>query len=172
MTALIFGFTFTSQAADKSGKYSIGMESGYAIPLGDFSEYHDESVILGANGGYWINNKILTGLGILYHLNHHNNDSEMGHSINILSVIPQIKVSVFEGPITPTAGLGIGIFRYGLSHDGSRISFGFVPSAEINLDINEYFSLEANLKFNCNYNFEYNEKVYYLIIGAGANYHF
>lgn len=72
-----------------------------------------DTAVIGANGGYWINNRVQAGLDFLYHIPYKNIDLDGGPDMNIISIVPKIKVCISKGSITPTLGLGFGaVIKY------------------------------------------------------------
>lgn len=163
---LVFSLTSASQAADKAGKITAGVDLGYALPLGDFGDGCDGSFALGVNGGYWINKMVQAGLGLMYNIGHGVKGTD--ESISILAITPQVKVAPLEGPISPNLQAGLGLFR---TADGdSEMDFGFAIGAGADYNINDNVSAGISLKYN--YIMTDVNATTYLGIGVGANYAF
>ncbi len=146
--ALVLGLAAVSQAADKAGKPTVGLDLGVAIPVGDFGDTCGSSFVIGVNGGYWINNMIEAGLGLLSNVSHginHTNVSE-----NILAITPQVKVTPIDDKLLPNLSpnlqAGLGLFR--VADGDSEMKFGFGIGAGADYNINKNLSAGITLKYN------------------------
>ena len=137
----------------RSGKLSIGMTAGFShLFLVPDNDVVSASPLIGINAGYWINNRIYAGVGSLYHIYYRSTDSDGGPDISLVSILPQIKFCIFDKPLTPTLGLGIGsVTRF--------FDNKILESTTYYLNINggyDYYFGDFNKGFSAGINFAYN----------------
>ena len=147
--ALVLGLAAVSQAADKAGKPTVGLDLGVAIPVGDFGDTCGSSFVIGVNGGYWINNMIEAGLGLLSNVSHGYKGGING-SVNILAITPQVKVTPIDDKLLPNLSpnfqAGLGLYR--VADGNSQMKFGFNLGAGADYKINDNLSAGITLKYN------------------------
>jgi hypothetical protein len=141
---------------NKAGKFSIGADIGYSriFGFGVGTDMDGNSFILGINGGYWINDRILAGLDFLYHYDYENTDYDGGPDIHLTSIIPQIRVCIPNLLITPTLGFGFGpVIKF-----FERFEYATEVTYLINLNggIEYFFKDRSGMLFSAGINFAYN----------------
>ena len=158
---------------DKTGKFSVGVESGYSrIVYCYMCDLDPNTAVIGINGGYWISNRIWAGLDFLYHIPYKSTDQDGGPDVGLISIVPQIKFCILKGIITPTLGLGFGAaisYSSGASAgDGEDVTYLLNFNGGVEAYINEFFSAGINLTYNVLPDWwEYGPR--YLTLNCGLN---
>ena len=129
------------RANDKTGKFSIGVAGGYSTLLG----FNFDSLLIGANIGYWINNRIQAGLDFLYHIKYENSNpgEDEGLSSSGVSIMPRFKICILGGSFTPAVEFGLGSFSSWTIYESETdptldlgIGFDYYPGGIFSTGIN------------------------------------
>jgi len=149
--ALLGFFAFNAQA-----QINVGATIGAQIPMGDFSNDLKTGFGINAVGKYMLNENMALGLNLGY--------SKFGTDIDGLSCSMMPVTALFEyyfgdGNVKPFLGADLGLYNYNAkveytimgqsqSSSDSKSYLGFAPTVGILCDLNDNFSLLANLKYN------------------------